>query len=63
MLFNAVVNIGTSTSMVHNISIRTVCLLLVLLSFMVNNSLSNIASSCASNRIITPSATIIIEIG
>ena len=48
--------------MVHNISTRTLCLLLVLLSFMINNALSNIASSDASNRIITPSTTIIIEI-
>ena len=62
MLFNTVVNIGTSSSMVHNISIRTLCLLLVLLSFMTNNTLSNIASSTASNRISTPSTAIIIEI-
>ena len=62
MLFNTVINIGTGTSMVHNISIRTLCLLLVLLSFMINNALSNIASSNSSNRIITPSTTRIIEI-
>ena len=55
-------NIDTSTSMVHNISTSTLCLLLVLLSFMINNTLSNIASSNASNRIITPSTTIMIEI-
>ena len=62
MLFNTVMNIGTSTSMVHKISIRTLCLLLVLLSFMIDNTLSNIASSNASNRIITPSTTIVTEI-
>ena len=62
MLFNTVISIDTSTSMVHNISTRTLCLLLVLLSFMINNTLSNIASSNASNRIITPSTTITIEI-
>ena len=61
MLFNSVLNIDTSTNMVHNISTGTLCLLLVLLSFMINNTLSNIASSNASNRIITPSTTIIIE--
>ena len=48
--------------MVQNISTRTLCLLLVLLSFMNNNTLSNIASSCATYRIITPSTTITIEI-
>ena len=59
MLFNTVFNIDTSTSMVHNMNTRTLCLLLVLLSFMINNALSNIASSNASNRIIAPSTTII----
>ena len=59
MLFNTVINIDTSAGMVHNISTRTLCLLLVLLSFMINNTLSNIASNNASNRIITPSTTII----
>ena len=58
MLFNTVINIGTSTSMVNNISTRTLCLLLVLLSFMIKNTLSNIASSNASNRIMTPSTAI-----
>ena len=62
MLFNTVINIGTSTSMVQIIGINTLCLLLVLLSFMINNTLNNIASSNAGNRIITPSTTIIIEI-
>ena len=60
MLFNTVVNIGTSSSIVQNISSRTLCLLLVLLSFMINNTLSNIASSTASNRISTPSTTLIL---
>ena len=48
--------------MVHNFSIGKLCLLLVLLSFMITNTVSNIASSSASNRVITPSTTIIIEI-
>ena len=62
MLFNAVVNIDTSTSMIHNISTCTLCLLLLLLSFMINNTLSTIANSNVSNSIITPSTTIIFEI-
>ena len=62
MLFNTVTNTDTSTTMVRNISTRTLCLLLVLLSFMITNTLSNIANSNASNCIITPSTTIIIEI-
>ena len=62
MLFSTVINIDTSTSMVHNISTRTLCLLLLLLAFMIKNTLSNIAKSNASNSIITPSITIIIEI-
>ena len=59
MLFNTVINIDTRASMVHSISIRTLCLLLVLLSCMINNTLSNIASSHASNKTITPSNTIL----
>ena len=62
MLFNTAVNIDTSTSMIHNISTRTLCLLLLLLSFMINNTLSNIANGNASNSILTPSTTKIIEI-
>ena len=61
MLFNTVINIDTSTSMI-DISLRTLCVVLLLLSFMINNTLSNIANSNASNCIITPSTTIIIEI-
>ena len=61
MNFNTVINIDTSTSMIQNISSRTLCLLL-LLSFMINNTLSNIANSNAGNSIIIPSTTIIIEI-
>ena len=59
MLFNTVLNIDTCTSTVHNISTRALCLLLLLLSFMMNNTLSNIANSNASNSI---STTIVIEI-
>ena len=74
MLFNTVINIDTSTSMIHNVSTRALCLLLLLLSFMMNNTLSSsanrnasntlgsIANSNASNSIITPSTTTIIEI-
>ena len=62
MLFNTVINVDTSTSMIHNISTRALCLLLLLLSFMITNTLSNIANSNASNSILTPSTTIIIEI-
>ena len=62
MLFNTVINIDTSTSMIHDISTRTLCLLLLLLSFMINNTLSNIANSNASNNIIAPSTSIIVEI-
>ena len=62
MLFNTVIYIDTRTSMVHSISTRTLRLLLLLLSCMINNTLSNIASSHASNKVITPSTTIIIEI-
>ena len=62
MLFNTVINIDTSTSMLHNISTRTLCLLLLLLAFIINNTLSNIANSNASNSFSTPSIAIIIEI-
>ena len=62
MLFNIVMNIDTSTSMIHNIRPRTLCLLLLLLSFMIDNTLSNIANSNANNSIMTPSTTIIIDI-
>ena len=61
--FNTVINIDTSTSMIHNISTRTLCLLLLLFSFMINNTLSNIAiNSNASNSIIIPSTTMILGI-
>ena len=43
-------------------STRTLCLLLLLLSFMINTTPSSIANSRASYRIITPSTTIVIEI-
>ena len=45
MFFNTVISIDTSTSMIHNISTRALCLLLLLLSFMIDNTLSNIANS------------------
>ena len=48
--------------MIHNISTRTLCLFLLLFSFMINNTLSNIANSNASNSIVTPSTSILIEI-
>ena len=62
MLFNTVINIDTSTSMIHNISTSALCLLLLLLLFMIHNTLNNIANSNAGNGIITPSTTIILEI-
>ena len=62
MLFNTVTTIDTSTSMILNIGTRTLSLLLLLLSFMIKNTLSNIANSNASDSIITPSTTIMIEI-
>ena len=62
MLFNTVINMDTSTSTIHNTSTRTLCLLLLLLSFMINNTLNNIATSNASHSIIAPSTTIVIEI-
>ena len=62
MLYNTVTNIDTSTSMIHIFSTRTLYLLLLLLSFMINNTLSDIANSNAGNSIIAPSTTIIIEI-
>ena len=62
MPFNTVANLDTSTGMFHSISTRTLCLLLLLLSFMISNTVSNIAHSNASNSIRTPSTTIIIEI-
>ena len=48
--------------MIQNISSRTLCALQLLPSFMINNTLSNIPSRNASNSIISPSTTIIIEI-
>ena len=62
MLFKTVTNIDTSTSMIHNISTSTLCLLLFILGFMINTTLSNIANSNDGNSILTPSTTIIIEI-
>ena len=61
MLLNTVINIDTSTRMIHNICTRTLCMSIA--TFIHNNTLSNIASSNASNSIITPSTTIVIEIG
>ena len=62
MLFNTVINIDTSTSMILFISNRTLCSLLLLLSFMIHNTLSNIANSNASTSTITPCTTKIHEI-
>ena len=48
--------------MIHNISTSTLCFLFLLLHlFMMNNTLSNIANSNASNSIIPPSTTITFE--
>ena len=48
--------------MIHNINTCTLCLLLLLLSFMIINTPSNMANSNASRSIIAPNTTIIIEI-
>ena len=53
--------IDTGTSMIHKMSTSTLCLLLFLRLFMINNTLRNIANSNASNSIITPSTTTILE--
>ena len=60
MLFNTVLNIGTSTSMIHNICTGILCLLLLLLVFMINNTLSSIVDINAHNSIFIHSTTIII---
>ena len=62
MLFNIAINVETSTSLIHNISTRTLCLLPLPLSFMINHTLGNIANSNASRSILTPSTTIIVKI-
>ena len=49
MLFNTVISMDTSTSTIHNIGTCTLCLLILLLSFMTNNILGNIANSNSSN--------------
>ena len=46
----------------HKIKTSTLCLLLLLASYMISNILSIIANISAHNRIITSSTTIIIEI-
>ena len=63
MLSNTVINVYTSTSMIHSTSTSTLCSLLLLHLFMNNNTPSNIANINAHNGIITPSTTISIEIG
>ena len=62
MLFNTVINIDTSTSMIHSINTCTLCLLLLLPVFMMNNTLSNIANINAHNSTITPSTSFFNEI-
>ena len=47
--------------MSHNISTSTLCLLLLLRLFMINNTLSNMTNGNASNSIHTPSTPIILE--
>ena len=61
MLFNTVINIDTSTSLVHDVSTSALCLLPLLRIFMINTTLSDIANINASNSIFTPSTTIILE--
>ena len=62
MLFNIVIKIDTSTCMIHNISTSVPCLLLLLLLFMINSTLSIVANTNAQNSIVTSSTTIFIEI-
>ena len=62
MLFNTVIKLDTRTSMTHNIRTSTLCLLLLLFLYMINNTLSIIGNFNAQNRIIPPSTTIILEI-
>ena len=62
MFFNAVIKIGTSTCMIHNVSTSASWLLLLLLLLAINSTLSIIANINAHNSIITPSTTIVIEI-
>ena len=62
MLYNPVIKIDTSKGMIHNICTSTLCLVLVLLVFMINNTLRNIATDSVHNSITTPSTTIIIGI-
>ena len=51
----------TTTSMIHNISTSTLCLLLSLHLCIINNTRSNIANIHAHNKIITPSTTRTVE--
>ena len=62
MCFNTVIKTGTSTSVIQNTSTSTSCLLLLLFLFMMNSTLSTFVNIHAHKSIITPSATIIIEI-
>ena len=61
MLFNTVIKIDISTCMTHSVDTSALRLLLLLLSFMMNNTLSIISNANAHNSIISPSTTIIIE--
>ena len=62
MLFNTVINIDVSSSVTHNINTSTLCFILLLLLYMINNTLNIVANINARNSIITPSTTITIEI-
>ena len=58
MLFSTAFHADISTSMTHNFSASTLCPLL-LRSFMMNNTLSNITNINAHNRSTAPSTNII----
>ena len=63
MLSSIFITTDTSPSMTHNISTGTLCLLLLLVIYILNNTLSITANNVnAHNNSITPSTTIIIEI-
>ena len=62
MLLNTVIRTDTISSMTYNINTSTLCLLPVRVFYMINNTLSIIATINAHNDNITSSTTIIIEI-
>ena len=62
MLFNTVIDFDTSTRMTRNISTSNLCLLLIPLLFMINDTLRVIARINAQSNIFIPNTTVVIEI-